>query len=115
MMRRSRALLPFRAAGSVTPRWTPCTPSLDALLSREPQTEAASGAQSNVGWTPAQLNSVNMHIFRYADMLLLLAEAFSLATRRLALASARVQTQIEGKAITSVHFVPRRLLNIVVR
>jgi starch-binding outer membrane protein, SusD/RagB family len=37
--------------------------------------EKASGAQSNVGWAPAQLNSVNIHIFRYADMLLLLAEA----------------------------------------
>lgn len=37
--------------------------------------EKASGAQSTVGWTPTQLNSVKMHIFRYADMLLLLAEA----------------------------------------
>ena len=37
--------------------------------------EEASGAQSTVGWTPTQLNSVNIHIFRYADMLLLLAEA----------------------------------------
>ncbi|MGQ0639236.1 MAG: RagB/SusD family nutrient uptake outer membrane protein [Gemmatimonadaceae bacterium] len=37
--------------------------------------EKASGASSNVGWVPIQLNSVNMHIFRYADMLLLLAEA----------------------------------------
>jgi len=37
--------------------------------------EKASGAASTVGWVPIQLNSVNMHIFRYADMLLLLAEA----------------------------------------
>jgi hypothetical protein len=37
--------------------------------------EKASGSQSNVGWVPTQLNSVNIHIFRYADMLLLLAEA----------------------------------------
>jgi hypothetical protein len=37
--------------------------------------EKGSGAQSNVGWTNTQLNSVNIHIFRYADMLLLLAEA----------------------------------------
>jgi starch-binding outer membrane protein, SusD/RagB family len=37
--------------------------------------EQASGAQSNVGWLPAQQNAVNMHIFRYADLLLLLAEA----------------------------------------
>jgi hypothetical protein len=37
--------------------------------------EASSGAQSNVGWTNTQLNSVNIHIYRYADLLLLLAEA----------------------------------------
>jgi hypothetical protein len=37
--------------------------------------ENASGAQSAVGWAPAQQNSVNIHIFRYADLLLLLAEA----------------------------------------
>jgi hypothetical protein len=38
--------------------------------------EDGSGAeQSGGGWFPAQQNSVNMHIYRYADMLLLLAEA----------------------------------------
>lgn len=37
--------------------------------------EKASGAASTVGWVPIQLNSVNIHLFRYADMLLLLAEA----------------------------------------
>ena len=37
--------------------------------------EKASGAESTVGWVPTQLNSVNIHILRYADLLLLLAEA----------------------------------------
>jgi starch-binding outer membrane protein, SusD/RagB family len=37
--------------------------------------EKASGAVSTVGWNNTQLNSVNVHIFRYADLLLLLAEA----------------------------------------
>ena len=37
--------------------------------------EKASGAESNVGWQNTQLNSVNIHLFRYADLLLLLAEA----------------------------------------
>ena len=32
-------------------------------------------AENNVGWQPTQTNDVVMHIFRYADMLLLLAEA----------------------------------------
>jgi hypothetical protein len=38
--------------------------------------EKASGSeQISGGWAPTQQNSVNMHLFRYADMLLLLAEA----------------------------------------
>ena len=37
--------------------------------------EQASGAQSPVGWNAQHLNSVNIHLFRYADRLLLLAEA----------------------------------------
>ncbi|HVE79831.1 MAG TPA: RagB/SusD family nutrient uptake outer membrane protein [Gemmatimonadaceae bacterium] len=37
--------------------------------------EEASGAEATVGWAPAQQNSVNIHLFRYADLLLLLAEA----------------------------------------
>jgi starch-binding outer membrane protein, SusD/RagB family len=37
--------------------------------------EKASGAESSVGWQNTQLNSVNIHLFRYADLLLLLAEA----------------------------------------
>ncbi len=37
--------------------------------------EKGSGSQSNVGWNAQHLNSVNMHIFRYADALLMLAEA----------------------------------------
>jgi hypothetical protein len=38
--------------------------------------EKASGAESNVGWTNTQLNSVHIHLFRYADLLLMLAEAY---------------------------------------
>jgi hypothetical protein len=37
--------------------------------------EKASGAESNVGWQNTQLNSVNIHLYRYADLLLLLAES----------------------------------------
>lgn len=38
--------------------------------------ESASGAEQVAGgWAPTQQNSVNIHLFRYADMLLLLAEA----------------------------------------
>jgi starch-binding outer membrane protein, SusD/RagB family len=37
--------------------------------------EDASGAESSAGWVPTQLNSVNQHLFRYGDLLLMLAEA----------------------------------------
>lgn len=37
--------------------------------------EQGSDAQSNVGWNNTHLNSVKMHLLRYADVLLLLAEA----------------------------------------
>ncbi|MFN2572110.1 MAG: RagB/SusD family nutrient uptake outer membrane protein, partial [Gemmatimonadales bacterium] len=37
--------------------------------------ENASGSQSQVGWNAAQLNSIHIHLFRYADLLLMLAEA----------------------------------------
>src|SRR5258708_3747600 len=37
--------------------------------------EKASGNESTVGWQNTQLNGVNVHLFRYADLLLLLAEA----------------------------------------
>lgn len=37
--------------------------------------ESASEAQSSVGWNAQHLNAVNWHLYRYADLLLLLAEA----------------------------------------
>ncbi|HSQ32730.1 MAG TPA: RagB/SusD family nutrient uptake outer membrane protein [Gemmatimonadaceae bacterium] len=39
--------------------------------------EKASGAESNVGWQNTQLNSVHIHLFRFADVLLLLAEGYA--------------------------------------
>src|SRR5881628_1742943 len=58
--------------------------------------ENASGAESKVGWAPAQLNSVHIHIFRYADMLLLLAEA-DVETNNLA-AAQTIVNQIRTRA-----------------
>jgi len=39
------------------------------------EAEDTATAENNVGWQATQTNNVPMHIFRYADMLLLLAEA----------------------------------------
>src|SRR6058998_2796344 len=37
--------------------------------------EQAANGENNVGWQATQTNDVNIHIFRYADLLLMLAEA----------------------------------------
>jgi starch-binding outer membrane protein, SusD/RagB family len=37
--------------------------------------EQSAGAASSVGWAPYQLNSLNRHLVRFADIMLLLAEA----------------------------------------
>lgn len=37
--------------------------------------EKNSDAASNVGWVPTNISSLNLHLYRYADVLLLLAEA----------------------------------------
>jgi hypothetical protein len=37
--------------------------------------EQSADAEHNAGWQTTQMNNVNMHLFRYADLLLLLAEA----------------------------------------
>jgi hypothetical protein len=58
--------------------------------------EKASGAESTSGWQPTQLNSVNIHLFRYADLLLLLAEA-EVETGDLAGATALVN-QVRARA-----------------
>jgi len=57
--------------------------------------EKASGAVSKVGWQPEQENGVHIHIFRYADLLLLDAEA-------------KVETNDLTGALTLVNLVRNR-------
>jgi hypothetical protein len=42
---------------------------------KKPIHEKGSGAEATVGWQPQQQSSINIHLFRYADLLLMLAEA----------------------------------------
>ncbi|HJQ11161.1 MAG TPA: RagB/SusD family nutrient uptake outer membrane protein [Gemmatimonadaceae bacterium] len=58
--------------------------------------ERASGQEATVGWQPQQQSSINIHIFRYADLLLMLAEA-DVETNNLAGALAIVN-QIRARA-----------------
>jgi hypothetical protein len=62
--------------------------------------KAANAEQLSGGWAPTQQNSVNIHLFRYADMLLLLAEAM-VETNDLAGALAIVN-QIRARAGVTV-------------
>jgi hypothetical protein len=67
--------VPYKDWGPHQPGWIR-SPSYGGVYSPKKNVhEKTSGAQSTVGWTNTQLNSVNIHILRYADVLLLLAEA----------------------------------------
>jgi starch-binding outer membrane protein, SusD/RagB family len=67
--------VPFKDWGAHDPSWIRSPAYGGPYSAKKNVHEKASGAESNVGWVPTQLNSVNIHLFRYADLLLLLAEA----------------------------------------
>lgn len=80
--------------------------------------EKGSGAEQLAGgWSPTQQNSMNMHIFRYADMLLLLAEAMietndlAGATAMVNLVRARAGVKVQGpgtdRATTAIDLCTR--------
>jgi starch-binding outer membrane protein, SusD/RagB family len=61
--------------GSISGKWIRAPGYGGPYSPKKNAHERASGAQSPVGWNATQLNSVHTHLFRYADLLLLLAEA----------------------------------------
>ncbi|MGH7475985.1 MAG: RagB/SusD family nutrient uptake outer membrane protein [Longimicrobiales bacterium] len=67
--------VPFKDWGQHEPSWIRDRPFGGPYSPKKNVHESASGAQSNVGWNAQHLNSVNIHLYRYADLLLLLAEA----------------------------------------
>ncbi|MBW8770712.1 MAG: RagB/SusD family nutrient uptake outer membrane protein [Gemmatimonadetes bacterium] len=67
--------VPFKDWGAHDSTWIRNIPNGGTYSAKKNVHEKASGAQSSVGWVNTQLNSVNIHILRYADILLLLAEA----------------------------------------
>jgi hypothetical protein len=70
-----RDFVPFKDWGMHEPGWIRAPAYGGPYSAKKNVHEKASGAESSVGWVPTQTNSVNIHIFRYADLLLLLAEA----------------------------------------
>ena len=67
--------VPFKDWGPHAPTWIRSAANGGPYSPKKNIHEQSSGAQSTVGWVNTQLNSVNVHIFRYADLLLMLAEA----------------------------------------
>jgi len=67
--------VPFKDWGLHDSTWIRNIPNGGTYSAKKNVHEKASGAQSSVGWVNTQLNSVNIHLLRYADVLLLLAEA----------------------------------------
>jgi hypothetical protein len=67
--------VPYKDRGPHAPSWVRAAGYGGPYNAKKNAHEETSGSESAVGWVPTQLNGVNIHIFRYADMLLLLAEA----------------------------------------
>lgn len=67
--------VPYKDWGKEAPDWVRDVSNGGFYEAKKNAHEKASGAQSTVGWAPAQENSVNIHILRFADVLLLQAEA----------------------------------------
>jgi len=67
--------VPYKDWGAHAAAWIRAPAYGGAYSPKKNAHEKSSGAESTVGWVPTQTNSVNIHIFRYADLLLLLAEA----------------------------------------
>ena len=67
--------VPFKDWGPHADTWIRNIPNGGPYSAKKNVHEKSSGAQSSVGWVNTQLNSVNIHLLRYADVLLMLAEA----------------------------------------
>lgn len=67
--------VPFKDWGPHADTWIRNIPNGGPYSAKKNVHEKSSGAQSSVGWVNTQLNSVNIHMLRYADVLLMLAEA----------------------------------------
>jgi hypothetical protein len=71
-----RDTVPYKDWGMHLPTWIRASDYGGPYSPKKNVHEFASEAeQKSGGWAPTQMNSVNIHIFRYADLLLLLAEA----------------------------------------
>ena len=67
--------VPFMDWGLHAPGWIRDRPYSGPFSVKKTVYEQGSGAGSAVGWAPYQMHSMNRHLLRFADVMLLLAEA----------------------------------------
>jgi hypothetical protein len=101
--------VPYKDWGPENSTWVRDVANGGFFEAKKNVAEKSSGAVSTVGWQNTQLNSVNIHILRYADVLLLLAEAEVEAndlTGAMALVNqvrARAQAKVQGPGTTAAN------------
>jgi hypothetical protein len=67
--------VPFKDWGNYSITWVRDQANGGPYMPKKIIHEKGSGQEATVGWQPQQQSSINLHIFRYADLLLMLAEA----------------------------------------
>jgi hypothetical protein len=68
--------VPFKDWGLYSIKWVRDPANGGPYMPKKIIHEQGSGQEATVGWVPQQQSSINIHIFRYADLLLMLAEAY---------------------------------------
>jgi hypothetical protein len=67
--------VPFKDWGNYSITWVRDPVNGGPYMPKKIIHEKGSGAEATVGWQPQQQSSINIHLYRYADLLLMLAEA----------------------------------------
>jgi hypothetical protein len=67
--------VPFKDWGNYSIAWVRDPGNGGPYMPKKIIHEKGSGAEATVGWQPQQQSSINIHLYRYADVLLNLAEA----------------------------------------
>jgi hypothetical protein len=67
--------VPYKDWGKFSNDWIREVVNAGLYMPKKIIHEKGSGAEATVGWQPQQQSSINIHLYRYADLLLMLAEA----------------------------------------
>ncbi len=101
--------VPYKDWGPENASWVRDVSNGGFYEAKKNAAEKSSGAISTVGWQNTQLNSVNIHLLRYADVLLLLAEAevevgsLSNAMALVNQVRARAKVKVQGPGTTAAN------------